>query len=336
MIFPKAQALYESLNTSFTNIGELLLNLQANSVTGYVQISFWEYEGILFLDNGSIINAIEETKGRRKTGQDAVSNVTAQAKTRDGSINVYGLSGEMVTMLSSVVESEVVHKDLSTDYTSLDKLITKLQDEGHTGYIEVVLKNERGSGIIFLQVGEPIESILSNGGEVVSGTEILSRIVQTASTLGATFNVYKATLEEAFIEGTEIMAGFDLPQLLEVWGEIINTVEGVTDGLSGAGHFLNTFKDTQIEKADEYPFLNPFDNEFKYKDGQVAFYGESVTNLSRGLGECLGAAVGKLAAESPEANLSDQIRTELAPIKEKHAEIIKIFNLETALSDLLV
>ncbi len=336
MIFPKVRVLYENLNTSFTNAGELLLNLKSNSVTGYMQVSFWEYEGILFLDNGNIINAIEETEGRRKTGQDAVSNVTARAKTRDGSINVYGLSGEMVTMLSGVVESEVVHKDLSTDYTSLDKLIVKLQDEGHTGYIEVILKNERGSGIIFLQAGETIESILSNGGEVVSGTEILSRIVQTASTLGATFNVYKATPEEAFIEGTEIMAGFDLPQLLEVWGEIINTVERVIDDLSGTGHFLNTFKDTQIEKADEYPFLNPFDNEFEYKNGLVAFYGESVTNFSRGLGECLGAAVGKLSDESPETNLSDRIRTELAPIKEKHAEIIKIFNLEAALQVLLV
>lgn len=36
MIFPKVQVLYENLNTSFTNIGELLLNLQANSVTGYM------------------------------------------------------------------------------------------------------------------------------------------------------------------------------------------------------------------------------------------------------------------------------------------------------------
>ena len=336
MIFPKVQALFENLNTSFTNVGELLLDLQANSVTGYVQVSFWEYEGILFLNSGSIVNAIEETEGKRKIGQDAMINVTARAKTRDGTISVYSLSKEMVNMLSGVVESEVVHKDLSTEYTSLEKLITKLQGEGHTGYIEINFKGEKGSGIIFLQAGEPIESILSTGGEVVSGFEILPRIVQAATTFDATFNVYKAAVEQTFTEGTEIIAGFDLPQLLEVWGEIINTAEKAINGQSGDGHFLNTFKDTQIEKADEYPFLNPFDNEFEYKDGQVAFSGESVTNLSRGLGECLGAAVGKLTAESPGADLSGLIKTELAPVMEKHAEIIKIFNLEEALSDLLV
>jgi hypothetical protein len=35
-------------------------------------------------------------------------------------------------------------------------------------------------------------------------------------------------------------------------------------------------------------------------------------------------------------DLSGLIRTELAPVMEKHAEIIKVFNLEEALSDLLV
>jgi hypothetical protein len=336
MFLPKVHALYENLNTSFTNVGEMVLDLQANSVTGYVQVSFRDYEGILFLINGSIVNAIEETEGKRKIGQDAMINVSARAKTRDGIISVYSLSREMVNMLSGVVESEIIHKNLSTEYTSLEKLITNLQDEGHTGYIEVNFKGDRGSGIIFLQAGEPIENILSIGDEVVSGSEILSRIVQAASNFDATFNVYKAAVEEAFAEGTEIMGGFDLPRLLEAWGEIINTAERVINGLSEEGHFLNVFKDTQIEKADEYPFLNPFDNEFEYKDGLVAFYGESVTNLSRGLGECLGAAVSKLAVESPGVDLSGLIRTELAPVMEKHAEIIKVFNLEEALSDLLV
>jgi hypothetical protein len=335
MIFPKVHPVYENLNTSFTNIGELLLDLQTNSFIGYVQVSFWEYEGILFLISGNIVNAIEEAEGKRKIGQDAMLNVTARAKTRDGTISVFSLSREMVNMLSGVVESEVIHKDLSTEYTSLEKLITKLQGEGHTGYIEINFKGDRGSGIIFLQTGEPIESILSTGGEVASGSEILPRIVQAASTFEATFNVYKANVEEAFTESTEIMTGFDLSQLLEVWGEIINTAEKASNGLSDGGHFLNVFKDTQIEKGDEYPFLNPFDNLFEYKDGQVAFYGESVTNLSRGLGECLSAVVGKLAAESPGANLSGLIKTELAPVMETHAEIIKIFNLEVALSDLL-
>ena len=336
MIFPKGQAVYENLNTSFTNVGELLLDLKANSFTGYVQISFWEYEGILFLDSGDIINAVEETEGRRMTGQEAVSSIMSKVREKNGAISVYGLSGEMVTMLTSVVESEVVYKDLTTDFTRLDKLITKLQSEGLTGYVEVAMKDKQGAGIIFLHAGDPIESILSTNGDAISGADVLPRIVETASTLGAAFNVYRAAVEEAFAEGAEIQAGLDLPQLLEVWGEIIATIERATDGLSAKGHFLNTFKDTLIERADDYPFLDPFATEFEYKEGQVAFHGGSVKNLSQGLGECLSVTIGKLVVEAPGVDLATRIRAELAAVKDKNAEAIEKFSLEAVMPEFLM
>jgi hypothetical protein len=335
MIFPKGQAVYENLNTSFTNFGELLLDLRANAFTGYVQASFWEYEGILFLDNGNIVNAVEETGGSRMTGQEAVNSITSKVQEKDGTVSVYALSGEMVTMLASVVRAEVVHKDLSTDFTSLEQLIAKLQSEGHTGYVEVAMKGDKGAGIIFLQGGDAIESILSTNGDAISGAQVLPRVIETASTLGAAFNVYRAAVEEAFDESAEVMAGFDLPQLLEVWQEIIATVETTADGLSSDGQFLNTFKDTLIEKADDYPFLDPFAAEFDYRDGQIAFQGQTVKNFSQGLGECLSATIGKLAAQTSGADLAATIAAELATVKERHAEAIDKFALGAAMPDLL-
>jgi hypothetical protein len=335
MIFPKGQTVYKDLNTSFTNIGELLLDLKANGFTGYVQVSFSEYEGILLLDSGNIVNAVAETEGRRKTGQEAVSNVTARAKDRNGAISVYGLSGEMVINLAGMVESEVVYKDLSTEFTSLDKLIAKLQSEEHTGYVEVVMKDDHGAGLIFLQAGQPIENILSINGDTVSGAVVLRRIIETASAVGAVFNVYQVTAEEASAESTQIMASFDLPQLLEVWGEIISSAERVTDGLSSEGRFVNTFKDVLMERADDFPFLDPFAAEFEYRDGQVAFHGESVKNFSQGLGECLNATIGRLAAETPRVDLTGMIKTELQAVRERHAGAIEKFALEATLPEFL-
>jgi hypothetical protein len=335
MIFPKGQTVYENLNTSFTNFGELLLDLKANSFTGYVQVSFWEYEGILFLDSGNIVNAVEETLGRRITGQEAVSNITSKVQEKDGTVSVYGLSAEMVTMLASVTRSEVVHKDLSTDFTSLEQLIAKLQSEGHTGYVEVGMKDDKGAGIIFLQDGEAIESILSTNGNAISGPQAQARIIETASTLGAAFNVYKAAVEEAFGESAEIMAGFELPQLLEVWQEIIVTAERTADALFGEGHFLNSFKETLIARADEYPFLDPFAAQFEYKDGQIAFHGQSVKNFSEGLGECLSATITELAAESSGADLVERIGAELAGVRERHAEAIEKYALGATMPEFL-
>lgn len=335
MIFPKGQMVYENMNTSFTNFGELLLNLSANSFTGYVRISFLDYEGILFLDGGNVVNAVEEAEGKRATSQKAVNSITRHAKERDGAISVYRLSAEMVTMLASVVKSAVIYENLTTDLTGLDKLVAKLQGEDHTGYIEVEMKDGKGSGIIFIQTGDPIESIFSTNGDVVSGSQVLPQMIETSSKMGASFNVYKADAKKIFAESTEIMAGFELPQLLEVWQEIIATVERVVDRLSSTGHFVNAFKDTLIEKAHDYPFLDPFAKEFEYKKGTIDFQGESVKDFSKGLGECLSATIGNLAAKMPEADLAAEVRTELQAMKEKYVETIEKFSLEAAMPEYL-
>ncbi len=221
MIFPKGRTLYENLNTSFTNFSELLLDLKGHGFTGYISVNFWEYEGILLLDSGNIVNAIEESGPARTTGQEAVDGISGKINEKDGTISVYGLSPEVVTMLASVVRSEVVHRDLTTDFTSLDQLIAKLQREGHTGYIDVAMRDDMGTGIIFLQDGVAVECVLSTDGNAVSGAQVLPRIVETASSRGAAFNVYRASVAEAFDESAAVMAGLELPQLLEVWQEII-------------------------------------------------------------------------------------------------------------------
>ena len=79
MIFPKQDVIYQNLNTSFTNFGELLVDLKENSFTGVVQVSYWEYEGNLLLDSGNIVNAVEEVDGKIISGQDAVKRVTTIA-----------------------------------------------------------------------------------------------------------------------------------------------------------------------------------------------------------------------------------------------------------------
>ena len=153
MIFPKRDSVYQNLNTSFTNFGELLVDLKENSFTGVVQVSYWEYDGILLLDNGNIINAIEEIKGTAVTGQQAVKNVTEKAKEKDGAISVFSQKGEMITMLASVAKSEIVYENLSTEFTSLDALVTKLKSEDHTGFIEIAFDGSDQRGYIFLLCG---------------------------------------------------------------------------------------------------------------------------------------------------------------------------------------
>ncbi len=338
MIFPKKDSVYENLNTSFTNFGELLVDLKENSFTGVVQVSYWEYEGILLLDNGNIINAIEEINGKVVTGQNAVKTVTDKAKEKDGAISVFSQKGEMITMLASVAKSEIIYENLSTEFTSLNALITKLQSEDHTGYIEVTYEGSDQKGYLFLLAGRVIEALLSGRGEDVSGYTVINRILELTSSTGAVFSVYKAAVEEALSESEMIKVSYDLPQLLEVWSAVISAVESVADGLLGDNAFMNAFKDTLIDRADEYPFLDPFAAKFNYNDGLISFSGEVKKNFSQGVGVCLWGTVEALAEKSAleGKDLFSPLRSGLDPVKKEYQGKLDRFNFSAILPDLFL
>ena len=328
MIFPKRDSVYQNLNTSFTNFGELLVDLKENSFTGVVQVSYWEYEGILLLDNGNIINAIEELNEKVATGQSAVKNVTEKAKEKDGAISVYSQKGEMITMLASVAKSEIIYENLSTEFTSLDALISKLQSEDHTGYIEVSFEGSDQRGYIFLLAGRVIEALLTVRGEEISGAKVMNRVLELTASSGAVFSVYKSAVEEALSESEMIKVSFDLPQLLEAWGAVIRSAEAVADSLLGESEFLNTFKDTLIAKADKYPFLDPFAAKFQYKDGVVTFTGEIKKNFSQAIGECLWTTIETLGerAALDDTDLFAPIRSAMSEVKAVNQDLFDRFD----------
>jgi len=336
MIFPKNDSVYQNLNTSFTNFGELLIDLKENSFTGVVQVSFWEYEGILLLDNGNIINAIEEINGKILTGQNAVKSVTDKAKEKDGAISVFSQKGDMITMLASVAKSEIIYENLSTEFTSLKALLSKLQTEDHTGYIEVTFESTMQAGYIFLLAGNVIDALLTTRGTEVSGNDVLSRIIELASASVATFCVYRAAVEEALSESEIIKVTYDLPQLLELWGVVISTVETAIDNLLGENAFLNTFKDTLIQKADEYPFLDPFAAKFQYQDGSVAFHGEIKKNFSQGVGAGLSGTIDTLAEKAAldGMDIYSSVRDALDPMKEEYQGKLDRFNFSAILPEI--
>lgn len=336
MIFPKRDSVYQNLNTSFTNFGELLVDLKENSFTGVVQVSFWEYEGILMLDNGNIINATEEVNGNVITGQIAVKNVTNKAKEKDGAISIYSQKDDMITMLASVANSEAVYENLSTEFTSLDALITKLQNEDHTGYIVVAFEGNDQRGYIFLLGGRVIEALLSIRGEEISGSTVISRILELTASTGAVFSVYRSAVEEALSESEMIKVSYNLPQLLEVWSGVIRVVESTVDSKLGQEEFLNAFKDTMIAKADVYPFLDPFAAKFHYKDGIVTFSGEVKKNFSQAIGECLWATIEMLAERVAlnDDDLFEPIRSAMEEVKANYKDLLDRFNFSGILPDL--
>lgn len=325
MIIPKGRAIYENLNTSFTNLNELLTELKNERHTGFMRVRYWDYEAVIYFDGGKIINGVEERGDERILGPEAVSGLIEKAQEKDGAISVYQLPAETVTLMASSIRGEVVHRDLSSEFTNLPKLIEKLRSESHTGYIEVSLQNIEGTGMIFMQAGDPIASVLSVNGETNSGPNALHQIIDIASSHAATFNVYRAELESIIADGEQVMAGLDLPSLIKLWGEILSSIERVIASVGEGKTFHDTFKDVRLQNAERHPFLDPFLAQFRYEDGGIEVQGVSPRQLNMGLSETLLETIQQMDDKLPDSDLQRLIRESLVFIRESHADEFERF-----------
>ncbi len=340
MIIPRGKVIHEALSTSFTDINELLRDLAENSFTGCCQVSFWEYEGILFMDTGKIVSALEEIQKDPPvciSGEKAVRSILAKSREKDGTVTVFRLSNELVATLAASLKSTIVLKDLTTELTSLEKLVQKLRKEEHTGYIEVILNNHEGKGYIYFQDGRVMESVYkSDEGELISGAQGLKKLLGLSAEVGAVFNVYKADVSSVIEDTTKIMEGEVLDSVLSVFQNILFNLEKAINDTLGQGKFLEIFKRVLTAHANKYPFLDPFAGEFNYKDGTLTFEGTvTVDEFVEGVCDTIRRTVEEAAKRTPKEKLLYNIHYRFQTVKGEYKQDIENLKLPSRLPELL-
>ena len=331
MMFPKDRTLYPNLNTSFTSFEALLGDLQGRRLTGYVEVTFPGYTGTLLFSEGEVVNACQQDASGRITGPNAANLITERAAQKDGSINVYSAFPDVVLLLHRLMDSRPLYKDLTSAFTSLDRLIAKLRTDGLTGYVEVHLGEENGLGVIYLHSGEPIESVFSHGEVFKTGQEALNGIVQSVNTHGGVFHVFvEASAGPEAVPSARAKGGDSeahREELLAFWSETLGRAEETVDLLAKPGRFLLAFKEVLVSRAVTYPFLDPFAAEFKYAAGHIEFEGPLPDDFSKALGDSLSDTISKLAFQLKRTDLEQRVRTKLEGLSEKHAPVVDRFKL---------
>jgi hypothetical protein len=363
MLFPKDRPVYTNLGTSFTNFDALLVDLNGGRVTGCVTVTFSNFSAVVFINHGSVVNAAVESVRGRCTGDAAAQELAATVASRGGRIDVYALTPELVMLMAGLADSEVVYRDLSTEFASPERLITKLGDDGHTGYVEVTLERAQGEGVVFFRDGRVIEAVLASEGKTYAGARVVDSVVQAAANLGAKFNVYRAGSAAAapaqapaapppvmmderaggpvpvapeaipFVRrdapAQPIPAAIDQDELLAFWSELLSRAERTVDALSAPGRFAAALREVLVEKAAVYPYLDPFAAEFSYRDGQAEFDGEVPSTLSDALGDCMQDTIARLAFRLKRSDLETRVRAELSDLYDAHHGMIDRFSLQT-------
>jgi len=294
MIFPRGEVLHKNLSTAFTDFPALLSTLKTGDFNGIIEVEFPDNKGIIFVDSGEIINAEAKigTDSKRIIGKEAIQTLMTLSNQKDGVINIYRMSPERVAIVAVNLQHEILFKGLSTDFTRLDRLLLKLREDKHNGFIEVRTKEHQAMGVLFLEGGEPVEMFTTpESGPSVFGRKSIPIFVENAIKQGAIFDVYKSQgkiFKKEIKEVKEVKEkkvpgrGEELKELIPILQEILSQAEKLVDGASRKkGLFNKIFKESLIEKSEEFTFLDPFAGEFEYREGTIHFTGKLEQKILR-------------------------------------------------------
>jgi hypothetical protein len=198
---------------------------------------------------------------------------------------------ENVYYWSSIPDAKRIYKDLSTEFTDLEGLITKMNTEKLTGHIDISIDDGKEEALIFFNNGEVVGGSTSwLSGDDSFTVETREALIKRTKEKGGVFNVSEFQL--ANIEEKTETANNKIEQTsksIRALEELLRTLEEIVSSMKIRKiEFKNQLKKKFIEKADTYSFLDPFAAEFEYDNGRIKFTGSvSDKELARGVVESI-------------------------------------------------
>ncbi len=197
MIYPQGKTIHQNLSAEYTDVPQLLSALTGNGFSGVVEIEGGGTKGAFFIARGQMIDAVVGVDADQPatTGDTAVPELFALAKQPRGLLHVYELTAAQVEVATGALRSELVFKDLSTDFIRMEQFVTKLGQEKHTGYIEIFGKDGKRIGTLSFRTGDPVAlQVLSESGQAtLFEGEAIPSVLDNAVRNGAVFNVYRSS-----------------------------------------------------------------------------------------------------------------------------------------------
>lgn len=193
------KTIWIDLKTAFINIDELLLYLKKRDFTGYFDFRFLKQHSAIFLLEGDVVNGIEESEKERKGGQYTVKEILQRSRQdKNGTITVSELPTSTVALLSEefCCRVEILHKDLSSDFSNLVQFLAKLKHKRFSGYIELYYFNDDNKqAIVFLREGKIKailkQELLANLKEETSAElKFIKSFVEGAQRTGITYTAF--------------------------------------------------------------------------------------------------------------------------------------------------
>ena len=327
IIIPREKPAVQDLNSYYLKIDKLLEHYQGDLGTGGVYFKSPVSEGVVFFDEDNLLNAYYKDKKLELKGGTALRQINNTASKNNYSVTVYYILPERVYYWANLSYAEPLYSDLSSEFTDLEALIQKMENEKVTGYIDVKLNQDAGGGLLFIYNGEIIGGASAKGdGELDRSVEYRDDLIKRCRESGGIFNVKKIQLSKISalskkpeappapkadvrpVKPTPVKSALkpkpkpavDPHRILAMLQDLLMLSEKLVKSNKRIKMDFETLLNKQfVEKVNRYEFLDPFAGEFRYSNGKVSFSGRaSQRELATAIVECvndMAASVGMTA-----------------------------------------
>lgn len=326
IIYPKQRPVIKKLNSYFLNIPKFIEHYQGEIGTGCVALTCAGMEAAIFFNKDDLINVVMDRKtedGARLISMDEMIGIFGK---RNFSVNLYEIEEALVDYWANLPKATVIYSNLSTDFTNLEKLIAKMQAERLTGYIDVTLSGDNGRAVIFFCGGKCLGASHSwESWRLKTDGTLWHSLMSKAADLGAVFHVLRMPLGKE-TKPRELSAGQNgngARNAMAMLEALLNVLEDeVRADKRVKADFTLLLKKKFVEKADSFPFLDPFAAEFDYCDHRLVCHAaikdrDALTGVTEVVREI-----------SAELGIQPRLQKALDPWREKYAAAIKRFSVQ--------
>ncbi|MDY6879529.1 MAG: hypothetical protein SV686_04720 [Thermodesulfobacteriota bacterium] len=313
------------MNSYYLNMPRLFEHYQGELGSGCVYFKSVTAEGTIFFDKDELLNGSYRDYDGEIIGKDAIDGFMKTVDHKSCVVTVYKIDPESIYFWANLPRSERIYNDLSTEFTDLQGLMSKMGSEKLTGFIEVSIENSEDCGLIFLSGGRITGGSFSWGtGKMNHSEESLQILLEKTKVSGGTFHVSSIPMEEETPESDSKKNGWQyssdtvryLEELLNIFEKTVKSNKRIKT------EFSILLKKKFMDLANKYDFLDPFAAEVEYSGQRLTFKGKATEEeLANGITESV-----RILAD--ELEIRHQLNDNLGAWSKQHSDDLARFGIE--------
>ncbi len=311
MIVPKEKPYMEGLNSYYLDTDKFIEHLQGEIGTGCVYFKSSNRELLVYFDEMDIITGVLQESGERAQTAKSLQPIFEALKKRNYLVKVYHLDPHAIFYWAQLPPFKRAKTQLDSSEIALVDLVERLSQKKASCFVDVKFTGANMSCILFFHQGNFMGGSYSwgAGGLNPSKNEFTS-FLQTTKGKKAVFSIGHFTEDRSLPVAEDVKEEKKIPELAVEDQVFITNLPTLLEEFLAI--YINIIKrKTRVDpvslmlqriivRADQYPFLDPFNPPFDYTNGVFIFTGTDQAfgeNTAKAIIECAWDVVTELRLE---------------------------------------